>query len=75
MNRVSRQRPNFGGMTVNERLAVAGLMKRFDGAIRSGDRQGAIEILLQVAMSEDNAAATVDAVLADPSRYGHPRPS
>ena len=68
-------RPDFGGMTVNERLFTAGLLGQFDAAIDAGDRQRAIELLEQVAMSEDSAATTVDAVLADPSKYGHPRPS
>lgn len=62
-------------MTVNERLFAAGLLGPFDAAIDSGDRQGAVEVLRQVAMSEDSAAATVDAVLANPSKHGFPRPS
>jgi hypothetical protein len=72
---VSAQRPDFGGMTVNERLVTAGLLGQFDAAIDSGDRQRALELLKQVAMSEDSAATTVEAVLANPSKYGFPRPS
>jgi hypothetical protein len=72
---VSGQSPDFGGMTVNERLVTAGLFGQFDTAIAARDRHLAIEVLKQVAMSADSAAATVDAVLADPSHYGFPRPS
>ena len=62
-------------MTVNERLFTAGLHGQFDAAIDAGERHRAIELLKQVEMSEGSAAATVDAVLANPSKYGYPRPS
>jgi hypothetical protein len=62
-------------MTVNERLFTAGLLGEFDAAIDVSDRQRAIELLEQVAMSPESAATTVDAVLANPSNYGYPRPS
>jgi len=64
---------NFGGMTVNERLFVAGLLGEWDAAMNVADRSRAIEILTRVDMSEDGAASTVAAVLADPSKYGFPR--
>jgi hypothetical protein len=70
---VDGERPDFAGMTVNERLLVGGLLRQFDSAIHSGDRDRAIQILVQVAMSENSAAATIDSVLADPSKYGYPR--
>jgi hypothetical protein len=57
-------------MTVNERLFTAGLIGEFDATIDTGDRHRAIELLKQVAISESSAAATVDAVLANPSKYG-----
>jgi len=72
---VSGQPPDVGGMTVNERLFTAGLIGEFDAAINAGDRHRAIELLKQAAVSEDSAATTVDAVLANPSKYGYPRPS
>ena len=72
VDEVSGRRPDFGGMTVNERLSTAGLLGQFDAAIDAGDRKLGVELLTQVAMSEDSAAATVDAVLASPSKYGYP---
>ena len=75
MHDVKGQRQDFGGMTVNERLFVAGLLQQFDSAIDSSDRQRAIELLLRVAMSDAGAAETVDAVLANPAKYGYPRSS
>jgi hypothetical protein len=60
-------------MTVNERLVTAGLLPQFDAAIELEDRRRAIELLVQVAMSQVSATATVDAVLANPSKYGYPR--
>jgi hypothetical protein len=62
-------------MTVNERLFTAGLLGHWEAAIDAGQREDAIALLEQVEMSEDGAAATVDAVIADPSKYGFPRPS
>lgn len=74
VHEVDGQRGDFDDMTVNERLFVAGLVEQFDSAIDSGDRQRAIELLRQVAMSDASAAETVDAVLAHPEAYGYPRP-
>jgi hypothetical protein len=65
--------PTFGGMTVNERLFAAGLLGHWDAAIEAGEREDAIALLMQVEMSEEGAAATVDAVLSTPSEYGFPR--
>jgi hypothetical protein len=72
---VSGPSQDYDAMTVNERLFAAGLFQRFDAAINSGDRQRAIEILLQVALSEASAGETVDAILANPAKYGYPRSS
>ena len=72
---VSKETPGFDGMTVNERLFASDLSGRFDAAIDDGDRQGAIALLTQVAMSQNSAGAAVDAILADPARYGYPRTS
>ena len=72
---MSGHRPDFGGMTVNERLVVAGLLEEFDLAIDSGDRKRAIELLVQVSMNEVSAAETVDMVLGNPTKYGYPRSS
>lgn len=72
---VIEEPPGFDGMTVNERLFTSGLAGRFDAAIDDGDRQGAVALLMRVAMSENSAEATADAILADPARYGYPRSS
>jgi hypothetical protein len=60
----------YGGMTVNERLVVAGLNGSFDGAARRRDRHKMIEILAAVEMTPDGAAKVADTVLANPARYG-----
>jgi hypothetical protein len=70
---MSEERPDYAGMTVNERLYVAGLLSEFEAAIESGDRQQAVEILGRVALGEIGAAETVDTILRDPSKYGYPR--
>ena len=67
--------PKYSAMTVNERLFVAGLLDSWDSAINAGDSQKAIDILCQVEFDTEQAAWTVDTTLANPSRYGFPRPS
>lgn len=59
------------GMTVNERLAVAGLLKAFDKAVRMRDREGAIDILRRVELSAEQAGQTTDTIFASPARYGY----
>ncbi len=64
------ERPNYSGMTINERLFSAGLLHEFDAETRLGNRTAMITILRRVDLSEREAAVTVDTILADPSRYG-----
>lgn len=62
---------NYAGMTVNERLFVAGLLEEFDAAINARDREAAVELLRRVQL--DHGEWTVDAVIADPGKYGYRR--
>lgn len=59
----------FAGMTVNERLFVAGVMDAFGAAARARDRECMIGILCDVEV--EDASTTVDAILAEPTRYGY----
>ena len=63
--------PDYIGMTVNERLAMAGLITAFDKAVNDRNRARTIEILLQVELTSEQAAQTADAIFANPSRYGY----
>jgi hypothetical protein len=62
--------PDYGGMTVNERLYEAGLTSEFDAAVHAKDRERIITVLMGVALSKDDAASTADTILANPKRYG-----
>jgi hypothetical protein len=62
--------PLYAGMTVNERLVIAGLIAAWDAAVAGRDRARMIEILMSTELSEKQAAETTDAVLADPGKYG-----
>lgn len=61
----------FDGMTVNERLAEAGLLAEFDDAARSRDRAAIIRILNQVEMGDAYAPSTANAILTNPAKYGY----
>jgi hypothetical protein len=61
-------KPDFSGMTVNERLITAGIMDQWDDAVRRRDRGRMIELLKQVEVP--SADWTADTVLADPQKYG-----
>lgn len=59
-----------GGMTINERLAELQLFEEWDRAVANRDRQRMIKVMLKVELSQKQAALTVDAVLANPEKYG-----
>jgi hypothetical protein len=63
---------DYSGMTVNERLAVAGLTGEWDCAITAGDRESAMDVLTRVGMAPRLGAQTVDVTLANPELYGFP---
>ena len=61
----------YGGMTVNERLFVSGLIDEFDAAVRGRDRDAMIGVLMKVALTQKGVGQTTDVILADPSHYGY----
>lgn len=50
----------YAGMTVNERLYVAGLMDEFDEAVEGDDTKKIIAILRMVDLTEDSIAPILD---------------
>ena len=64
--------PDYGGMTVNERLVISGQIEAWDAAVAVANRTGMNAILIATEMTERQALETVAAVLANPARYGHP---
>lgn len=63
------ERPDYSAMTVNERLATAGLLEAFSVAARSRDRDAMIRLLTEVDVEQ--AVLTVSPILNDPARYGY----
>jgi hypothetical protein len=57
----------LGGMTVNERLFVTGLLAAWDDALLRRDREQMIELLGRVELS-DQAAWIADTTLKRPSQ-------
>jgi hypothetical protein len=62
----------YAGMTVNERLVIAGLIAAWDEAVAKRDRAGIIEILMASDLTAEQAAYSTDTTLADPQKYGFP---
>lgn len=63
-----QDRPSLAGMTVNERLFHVGIIDQWEEAARRRDRDAMVRMLEQVEVAEPHL--TVDAVLADPQKYG-----
>lgn len=61
-------KPNYGGMTVDERLRAAGILETWERALISRDRERTIELLVAVDLSE-RAEVISDTVLANPGRF------
>jgi hypothetical protein len=61
---------DYGGMTTNERLFVAGLLDSYDAAALRRDRDRMIELLCEVEFSVSEATSITDTVLSNPKMYG-----
>ncbi len=61
---------DYGGMTTNERLFVAGLLDAWDAAAIRRDRHRMIELLCKVEFSVSDAASITDTMLSNPKMYG-----
>jgi hypothetical protein len=46
---------DYSGMTVNERLFVAGLLEAYDSAVQRSDEQALVDILAKVGLRRDAA--------------------
>jgi hypothetical protein len=64
-------KPDYSGMTLNERLFAAGLMKRFDRAAKDRDGEEMVRILMQVSLSETDARWSTKTILGNPEKYGY----
>lgn len=53
-------------MTINERLVVCGILDKWDAAVRRSSRSEMIEVLRNVALTEEQAEHTTDTVLKNP---------
>ena len=69
---MGRPKPDYSGMTTNERLFVAGLLDAFDDAARRRDKAKMIACLSEVDLSAQ-AADIAESILAEPGRYGYGR--
>jgi hypothetical protein len=65
---MNEQSPKLSGMTVNERLSNVGTMDQWEAAARRRDRTTMVRLLAQVEVPTPER--TVDAVLANPKKFG-----
>jgi len=70
LSHIPQPSTRYGGMTVNERLFSAGLLDQFEAAAWNRDRGRMIALLVAVELT-DEAPRIVDAVLANPVKYGY----
>lgn len=61
----------YGGLTLNERLHVSGLLDRFDKAIHAQNHEEAVKLLLKTGLRKVEAEETVTEIIKDPKAYGY----
>ena len=66
-------REAYGGMTLVERLGVAGLLGKSNTAVQQRNREVMISccLLQRVGLTDAGAAWSADTILAKPERYGY----
>ena len=64
-----KDKTDYSGMTVNERLYAAGLLEAWDAAAKCRDRNRMIELLNEIDLS-NQAQSISDKILANPKFYG-----
>lgn len=52
-------RSKYAGMTVNERLYISGLTDQFDQALRLGNVDAIVRILLEVGITDKNSIKAI----------------
>ncbi|HEX3657141.1 MAG TPA: hypothetical protein VHV55_15115 [Pirellulales bacterium] len=60
----------YGGMTINERLVMAGLIEPWEAAVIRRDRAEMLRLLVLTDLSIAAAEQTTDMTLANPKFYG-----
>ena len=64
MHSDASQAPSLSGMTVNERLFTLGLLDEFDALVRHRKRDEMVALLKRAELSDTDALACADTVLA-----------
>ena len=63
-------KPEYAGMTLNERLFAIGKLEAFTIAAKAHDAEAMEQLLRLVETKPGEAAVAVQAILADPLKYG-----
>jgi hypothetical protein len=59
----------YAGMTLNERIVIAGTLAEWDEAVKAGNRERMIQIL-ELLDLKGEAEALADQILSNPKLYG-----
>jgi hypothetical protein len=59
----------YAGMTLNERIVISGMLAEWDEAVKAGNREKMIQILVLLNLKGE-AEVLADQILANPKLYG-----
>jgi len=64
------EKNKYSGMTLNEMLFEAGLIKEFDKAVKEKNELALIQILQKVNISAKNGKKIIKTIFNNPGKYG-----
>jgi hypothetical protein len=67
---MGEEKNKFSGMTLNEMLFEAGLIKEFDKAVKEKNESALIQVLQKINIPTQNAKKIINTIFNDLKKYG-----
>jgi hypothetical protein len=67
---MGEEKNKFSGMTLNEMLFEAGLIKEFDKAVKEKNETALIQVLQKINIPTQNAKKIINTIFNDLKKYG-----